>query len=126
VERAEPARSAADAARATERLRGGVSLLVFPEGTFVRAPGLRPFRLGAFKAAAEARRPVVPIGIRGTREILPADTWLPRPGPITIAIGPPIAPAGDGWPEMVRLRDLTRAAIASLVEADAEGSGAAA
>ena len=114
VERFAPAQSAADADRATALLRRGVSLLFFPEGTFVRAPGLLPFRLGAFKAAVEAGRPVIPIGIRGTREILPAHTWLPKPGLITVTIGSPIAPRGGGWQEMVRLRDLVRTEVARL------------
>ena len=126
VERVDPAQSAADADRATARLRGGVSLFFFPEGTFVRAPGLLPFRLGAFKAAVEAGRPVVPIGLRGTREILPADTWLPKPGRITVVIGPPIAPDGTGWQEMVRLRDLTRGEIARLADEHTVGSRVAA
>jgi acyl carrier protein len=114
VERAHPAQSAADAERVTARLREGVSLFFFPEGTFTRGPGLLPFRLGAFKAAVETGRPVVPIGLRGTREILPADTWLPRPGPVTVAIGAALTPRAEGWQEMVRLRDLTRAEIARL------------
>jgi 1-acyl-sn-glycerol-3-phosphate acyltransferase len=102
------------------------SLFFFPEGTFVRAPGLLPFRLGAFKAAVETGRPVVPIELRGTREILPGDTWLPKPGPITVAIGPPIAPRAVGWQEMVRLRDLTRAEIARLADEHLARSEAAA
>jgi 1-acyl-sn-glycerol-3-phosphate acyltransferase len=116
VERADPTEAAADAERATQRLRAGVSLVVFPEGTFARPPGLLPFRLGAFKSAVETRRPVVPIGLRGTRAILPADTLLPTPGPIRVVIGPPLTPRGDGWPEMVRLRDLARAEIARLAD----------
>jgi len=114
VERAEFSRSVADAERVTALLRGGRSLLFFPEGTFERAPGLLPFKLGTFKAAVEARRPVVPVAIRGTRDVLPAYTWLPRPGRITVAIGVPIRPEDDGWREMVRLRDATRAEIARL------------
>ena len=86
-------------------------MLVFPEGTFRRTPGLLPFRLGGFKAAVEAGRPIVPIAIRGSREILPADAWLPRRHAVRVTIGAPIAPQADGWPEMVRLRDRTRAAI---------------
>ncbi|OGK85302.1 MAG: hypothetical protein A2X53_07010 [Candidatus Rokubacteria bacterium GWA2_70_23] len=112
VNRTDLARSLEDADRASAALRGGVSLLVFPEGTFVRAPGLLPFKLGAFKAASESGCPVIPVTIRGTREILPADTWLPRQGPITLAIGAPIAPEGDGWPALVRLRDCSRETIA--------------
>ncbi len=112
VDRVDLSRSVSDAATATALLRGGTPLLFFPEGTFVRARGLLPFRLGAFKAAVEAGVPVVSIGIRGTRDILPADTWRPRRGAIHVAIGPPLHPADAGWREMVRLRDAARAAIA--------------
>ena len=92
-------------------LHGGESLFVFPEGTFVAAPGLLPFRLGAFRAAVETARPLVPVTIRGTRYILPAHTLLLRPGRITVTVGTPIVPATDSWQEIVRLRDLARGAI---------------
>ncbi len=112
VERADLSRSVADAERATGALRSGTSLLFFPEGTFVLEPGLLPFRLGTFKAAVETGCIVIPVALRGTREVLPAYSWLPRPGKITVTIGAPLKPEGSGWPEIVRLRDLTRAEIA--------------
>ena len=71
VERYDLSRSVANAEGATAILRRGISLLVFPEGTFGREPGILPFRLGAFKAAVDAGLPVIPVAIRGTREILP-------------------------------------------------------
>ena len=111
VERGASSRSVTDALRVTRALRDGLSVLVFPEGTFVRAPGILPFRLGGFKAAVETGCPVIPVTIRGTREILPDGSWLARPGPVTVAVGAPIVPEGDGWPVMVRLRDRTRAEI---------------
>jgi fatty-acyl-CoA synthase len=92
VERFDLSRSVADTGRVAAAC-AGTSVLFFPEGTFVRAPGLLPFRLGAFKTAVEADCPVVPIAIHGTRAILPADVWLPRPGPITVTVGSPIVPA---------------------------------
>jgi 1-acyl-sn-glycerol-3-phosphate acyltransferase len=55
--------------------------------------------------------PIIPITIRGTREILPADSWLPAPGPIAVGASAPIVPEGDGWPAIVSLRDRTRAEI---------------
>jgi len=113
VERFDVSRSVADAERVTRALRGGVRLLFFPEGTFTTAPGLLPFRLGAFKAAVEANCPVIPIAILGTRDILPAERWLPRRGPVTVSVERPIQPEGEGWREIVRLRDLARSAIAT-------------
>jgi fatty-acyl-CoA synthase len=112
VERAHLSRSVADAGRVTSVLRTGAWLLFFPEGTFLGQAELLPFRLGAFKAAVDARCPVIPIALRGTREILPAYEWLLRPRPITISIGSPIRPVGGGWKEMVRLRDTARTEIA--------------
>jgi 1-acyl-sn-glycerol-3-phosphate acyltransferase len=57
---------------------------------------------------------VIPIAIRGTRDVLPADTSMPRPGPVAVIIGAPIAPEGTGWPAMVGLRDRVRAETARL------------
>jgi 1-acyl-sn-glycerol-3-phosphate acyltransferase len=115
VERFDLSRSVADAERVAGALGAGMPLLFFPEGTFTVAPGLLPFRLGAFKAAAEAGSPVIPVAIAGTREILPAGRWLPRRAPITVSVGRPIAPQGETWRDIVRLRDQTRDAIASLL-----------
>jgi fatty-acyl-CoA synthase len=114
VEQVDPAKRAAVATRTTAILRAGTSLVIFPEGTFFRSPGLLPFRLGAFKAAAEAGCPIIPIGLRGTREFLPDGTWLPTRGPITISIGAPISPQGSGWQDIMQLRDLARTEIARL------------
>ena len=119
VERADPSRSVEDAGRVSAALRGGTSLVFFPEGTFLAGPRLLPFRLGAFKAAVEADCPVVPVAIRGTRAILPAGAWLPRRGPITVAIGTPLTPRRSDWREIVRLRDAVRAEIARGADARA-------
>jgi len=94
------------------RLRDGELLMIFPEGTFVHAPGLLPFRLGAFRAAVDTGRPIVPIAIEGTRHVLPEGTLWFRRGPVTVTIGAPTEPRGRGWPEMVRLRDAAVAHIA--------------
>jgi 1-acyl-sn-glycerol-3-phosphate acyltransferase len=115
VEKATVAQQLSGADVLAQLLRDGWQMLVFPEGTFFRPPELLPFRLGAFKAAVDASRPIVPIALRGTRGVLPADTWLLRRGPINVIIGAPLVPATQGWREMVRLRDEARASIAHAV-----------
>jgi 1-acyl-sn-glycerol-3-phosphate acyltransferase len=85
--------------------------MFFPEGTFTRTPGLLPFHMGAFVAAAEAGVPVVPIALRGTRSILRSGSWFPRRGSISIQIGRPIEPdpaETDAWSRALKLRDLSR------------------
>ena len=89
------------------------SLFIFPEGTFEAEPRLLPFRLGAFHIAVDNGCPIVPIAIRGTRRILPADTLLLRPGPITITFGRPLRTRSTEWKEIVRLRDEARTFIGS-------------
>jgi len=95
-------------------LERGESVVIYPEGTFTPATGIRPFQLGAFKAAADAQRPVCPVAIRGARHILRDKTYLPRRGAVRVTFGPLVAPnpdGGDGWREIVRLRDETREII---------------
>jgi 1-acyl-sn-glycerol-3-phosphate acyltransferase len=93
-------------------LAAGESLFIFPEGTFMRAPGVMPFRLGAFQAAVETGRPIVPVALRGTRAIFPDETLFVRTGDVTLTVGDPLVASGAGWPEMVRLRDQARTWVA--------------
>jgi 1-acyl-sn-glycerol-3-phosphate acyltransferase len=76
-------------------LARGRSLVLFPEGTFSRASGVRPFKLGAFKLAAETGIPVVPLALAGTRRLLRDGTWIPRRVPISLEVGAPIAVEGS-------------------------------
>jgi 1-acyl-sn-glycerol-3-phosphate acyltransferase len=68
----------------------GDALGFFAEGTFDEQPGLKPFQLGAFSAAARARLPIVPIVIRGSRDKLPAKRFFAAPGPLYVRICSPL------------------------------------
>jgi len=62
-------------------------LLFFPEGTFTRVPGLRPFHMGAFSLAVKKELSIIPIAIQGTRSILRPDSWFIQNGEINIEVG---------------------------------------
>jgi len=111
VERFDPGRGSADARRLAELARAGGRLAFFPEGTFERMPGLAPFHMGAFVAAAEAGVPVVPLAIRGTRGMLRPDHWFPRRGAIRVTVGKPLQPQGSDWAAALELRDAAREEI---------------
>ncbi|HWR52061.1 MAG TPA: lysophospholipid acyltransferase family protein [Bryobacteraceae bacterium] len=67
----------------------GVSVLVFPEGG--RSQGeMDAFKEGAAYIAIKAGVPIVPVGIIGTRDVLPMDGVLVRSREVTLRIGKPI------------------------------------
>ena len=101
-----------------EYLRQGDSVFVFPEGTFTPEDGVRPFQLGAFRAAVATGAPVIPVSLKGTRQFMRDPTILPKPTQVTITLSPPIYPErvvnddSNHLQEIVRLRDKAREAIA--------------
>ncbi|MDD5249834.1 MAG: AMP-binding protein [Rhodocyclaceae bacterium] len=111
VERFELRQGVTDAQRIGASIAAGHAPVFFVEGTFTRVPGLRPFRMGAFVVAAQSGVPVLPVALRGTRDLMRDGTWMPRHGAIALDIGAPIAPSGSDWAAAVRLRDATRAEI---------------
>jgi 1-acyl-sn-glycerol-3-phosphate acyltransferase len=111
VDRFELADSLADLEGATTAARQNRLLVFFPEGTFTRRPGLSGFYLGAFRVAAQAKLPVLPAILRGTRSMLRAEQWFPRWSPISVSIADPIQPAGTDLASVVQLRDAVRAVI---------------
>jgi len=113
VERFDAHASVEDVRRLGVLAAGGESLVFFAEGTFTRAPGLRPFHLGAFATAAQAGVPVVPVGIAGTRSVLRDGRWWPRRHPVRVHVHPPLRAEGPSWDDALRLRDATRECIAA-------------
>lgn len=92
------------ARRLVEATLHGHAIAVFPEGTFDTKPGLKPFHIGAFRAAFRAGVAIVPIVIEGSRQKLVADTWLPVPGPLSVTICAAIPPGrARNANELVRL-----------------------
>jgi 1-acyl-sn-glycerol-3-phosphate acyltransferase len=114
VERYEREHGVADTDRVVALVRGGQSLVMFPEGHLARAPGLRPFHMGAFVVAAQAGVPAVPIGIRGTRAMLRPEHRFPRRGAVDIAIGQPLQPGGTDWVAAVGLQRAVRDSVLRL------------
>ena len=117
VDRSDATNRHRSARRLVTAARKGRPLAVFPEGTFDGTPGLKTFRLGAFRAAWRAGRPVAPVVITGARQKLPADSWLPRPGPLTVEFRPEIS-AGEFSNEVSMMRAVRRAILERLNEPD--------
>jgi 1-acyl-sn-glycerol-3-phosphate acyltransferase len=99
---------------AAEEVRRGDSLVVFPEGTRSSRREILPFKKGGFHLARAAGVPVVPVGIRGTADILPKHSGQLLPGRCEVHVGEPIAPDRVRSLPLDALMDEVRAAIGEL------------
>lgn len=112
VDRLDFSKGMEDTKRMESSIQQGNSIVIYPEGTFSYASGLRPFRLGAFKIASETNVPVCPVALAGTRSILRDDEKTMRPGKILVTACPLIQPIGMEWSDVTHLRNEVRAEIA--------------
>jgi 1-acyl-sn-glycerol-3-phosphate acyltransferase len=81
---------------AAARIRSGISIVVFPEGTRSDDRRVLPFKKGPFALAVKAGVPVCPVTIEGSGNLMPKNSWDIVPGPIHVHIGAPIDPAPFG------------------------------
>jgi 1-acyl-sn-glycerol-3-phosphate acyltransferase len=93
INRGSTAEAVASLRRAAGEIRPGVSVFLFPEGTRTRDGSLQPFKRGGFRFALQAGLPVVPVTILGTRQVLPRDSLVFRPGPVKMYLDAPIPTA---------------------------------
>jgi 1-acyl-sn-glycerol-3-phosphate acyltransferase len=100
---------------AAERIAGGTSVVIFPEGTRTKDGQLLPFKRGAFLLAARAGVPIVPFTINGSRAINPRNRLELYPGTIRLSFSAAIEVAGV--PE-AELMERVREAVAAKLEVD--------
>lgn len=112
LDRIDQAKGIENAEEMKEVLKNGNSIMIFPEGTFSYAAGLRPFKLGAFKIAAETNTPICPIAFQGTRFILRGEERLLSPHIVKVEIGEPIKPQGTDWKDINQLKNESREFLA--------------
>ena len=91
--------------QAARKVRQGTSILIFPEGTRSIDGKLQPFKKGGFVLAIKSGRPLVPISICGSQEILAKKSWMIHPGRITVRFGKPVPTSDTDLKDRNRLID---------------------
>jgi 1-acyl-sn-glycerol-3-phosphate acyltransferase len=114
VDRGDRSGSAATVAAALSRLESGRSLVIFPEETRSRDGDLLPFKKGAALLAAKTGRPVLPLGLAGSRGILPRGRLTMAPGRIVVCPGEPIEAGGASPSDRRDLNERLRERVAAL------------
>ncbi|MBZ5647930.1 MAG: 1-acyl-sn-glycerol-3-phosphate acyltransferase [Acidobacteriia bacterium] len=100
--------------RATESLKAGMPLVVFPEGGRSATGQVQPFMPGAFYVAIRAQCEVVPIALVGTYELLPMNTFHIKPRQLEMVVGEPISTAGFTTKQMSALAATVQKAVEDL------------
>ncbi|MFW5972497.1 MAG: lysophospholipid acyltransferase family protein [Bacteroidota bacterium] len=110
LDRSDPRKAIESLKKAGERIRSGMSVLLYPEGTRAYRPVLLPFKKGAFLLAIEAGVPVVPVVMVDGYRLMNEKEKASRPGHVTIRMLTPIDIEGatrKDIPEiMERLREV--------------------
>ena len=75
---------------AANKIKSGVSVLIFPEGTRSRDGKIQPFKKGGFVMAIESGVPIVPVVITGTRSLMTKGKFRVNAGHVTMVIHKPI------------------------------------
>lgn len=99
---------------AVDDLHRGLSVVIFPEGG--RSPNgeMLPFMNGAFYVAVKAQKPIVPVALVGTYEMLPMNTFHIMPRPLKMAVGEPIPTKGLTLRDLESLAERARRAVDAL------------
>ena len=73
--------------KAAERIRDGMSVVIFPEGSRSPDGTIQPFKKGGFTLAIKSKVPIVPLALTGSRDIMPKERLTASSGEIRIRIG---------------------------------------
>lgn len=92
------------------------NIVMFAEGTRSGTGELQPFKKGAFVLAIEGGVPVLPIAVKGSRDVMPKGSFKIRAGSIEIRVGEAIDVTGMTLSDRDDLRDRTWRAVATLRE----------
>ncbi|MFL5318341.1 MAG: lysophospholipid acyltransferase family protein [Myxococcaceae bacterium] len=96
-------------------LRAGMSVLIFPEGTYSPDGKLLPFKRGAFQLAISERVPLVPVVMKGTRDLVIEDgPWMSPKAHVEIEVMEPV-PAGELGDDDSELTERVRAVMAKAL-----------
>ena len=101
---------------AAARIRGGASVIIFPEGTRTYDGNLLPFKRGGFLLAAKAGVPIVPFTINGSMAINPRNRIELNPGTLRISFAKPISTDGTTAKQRGDLMDQVKEAIVAGLE----------
>jgi 1-acyl-sn-glycerol-3-phosphate acyltransferase len=93
-----------------KRLRDGIFVIIFPEGTRVQVGACKPFKRSGAALAKEAGVDILPIA-HNAGKLWPRGLWITKPGTIKVVIGKPIRSAAHSVAELTTWINDTKASL---------------
>jgi 1-acyl-sn-glycerol-3-phosphate acyltransferase len=103
---------------AAKRMKNGVSVMIFPEGTRSKDGSIRQFKKGGFVMAVKSGVPIVPVVLRGTWPIMAKGSLRINRGDVEMEIGEPIDTSGFSLETKEELMDRVREVICQKFDAE--------
>ena len=103
--------------RSVRSIERGHAMVIYPEGTRSRGPGMLPFHRGAYKLATRPGATIVPVTIDGAYKVWEAHGRI-ESAEVRITVHPPVMTAGLDVEGRRAVPARVEAAIASALEAN--------
>jgi len=111
IDRSNPKSAYRSLERAREKIQGGTSIVILPEGTRSVSGEMGSFKRGPFQMAIDLNLPMLPVTIANTKHILPAGTLKLFPGRATMQIHQPVNSSQYEADSIEEFRDHVKAVI---------------
>ena len=113
IDRGDPKKAIRSMNEAAERIKNGISVLIFPEGTRSFDGELQDYKSGGFHLAIKSGCDIVPVAIINSRNIVPKGSLKINKGTVTLNIGKHIPLTDYSKKDMDQLKARVREAMIS-------------
>lgn len=114
IDQQNPSHSISSIRAALKGIKGGLPLVIFPEGGRSPDGEIKPFLPGAFFLAIKAQVDIIPMALVGTYELLPMNTYHIKCRPLEMRVGEPISTIGLTMRDLASLSARVQSALEEL------------
>jgi 1-acyl-sn-glycerol-3-phosphate acyltransferase len=76
--------------KAAEKIKKGLSIVIYPEGTRTRDGNVGEFKRGMFYLAEKSEADIIPVSLSNSFQLMPGGSAKVKPGTINMVIGKPL------------------------------------
>lgn len=119
IERSSRVKSMESIRKAESKLKDGMSVVIFPEGTRSSDGKMARFKRGAFMISQELNLPILPVTIDGNYDVMSRHAWYVTWHPVHMTIHEPIMPrtdVGSTEQEQVQAMNETAQQVSDIIQ----------